>query len=191
VVQAFEGKGTLAQVRRFGPLIAAVAIGIFTGTALLTRLDQKVLLLVVGAFSIATSLTVVFKPNLAIAPSAERWLAVPVGLAAGVIGGMSTLFGPILTVYIIGLKLERDDFVKAISLVYTAAAGCLLVGGVSQGAAGPLVLVASTICMIPVYVGMLIGRRVRDHLDAALFYRLVLAVVFLGGANMVRQGLGF
>jgi len=191
LVQAFEGKGTFSLMHRFRVLMIALAAGIFIGTALLVRLDQKLLLLVVGAFAIAASLIVLLKPTLAIPPRVERALAVPVGLAAGVIGGMSTLFGPLVTIFVIGLKLDRDDFVKAISLLYTIAAGCLLVGSILQGAAGPTVLIASSLCMIPVYFGMVIGRRIRQMIDPALFYRMVLVFVFLGGANMVRQGLGF
>jgi uncharacterized protein len=191
LLQAIEGKNTVPLLRRFWLLSVGIAIGIFTGTAMLARLDPKLLLLAVGAFSIAASLTVLLKPNLTIPPRAERWLALPVGLAAGVIGGMSTLFGPILTVFVIGLKPTRDEFVKAISLLYTIAASCLLIGGISHGAAGTTVLIASALCMIPVYAGMLIGRRIREHIDPTLFYRLVLGTVLLGGANMVRQGLGF
>lgn len=191
LVQAIEGKGTLAVLRRFALLIVGLVIGILVGSAMLARLDQKVLLLVVGGFALAASLSALANPSLAVPPRAERWLSLPVGFAAGVIGGMSTLFGPVLAVYVIGLKLGRDEFVKAISQLYTIAAACLLVFGVSQGAAGPGVLVASALCMIPVYAGMMIGRRIRERIEPALFYRLVLGAVLLGGVNMVRQGLGF
>jgi uncharacterized membrane protein YfcA len=191
LLQAIEGKGTLVLLRRFWLLILCLAVGTFFGTAMLTRLDQKQLLLLVGSFAVAASLVTLFNPRLAIAPRAERRLAVPVGLAAGVIGGMSTLFGPVLVVYVIGLKLERDVFVKAISLLYTIAMFCLLVGGLSRGIASPTALLLSALAMIPVYVGMLIGRRVRERIDPELFRRLVLATVLVTGANMVRQGLGF
>jgi len=191
LVQAAEGRGTLSLIRRFRALMVALVIGIFIGSALLARLDQKLLLLVVGGFAIAASLTVLLKPSLAISKRTERWLGFPIGLAAGVIGGMSTLFGPLVTVFVIGLRLDRDEFVKAISLLYSVAAGCLLLGAVWAGTAGARVLLASTLCMVPVYAGMLIGRRIRESIDPALFYRLVLCAVLLGGANMVRQGLGF
>lgn len=191
LVQAFEGKGTFPLLRRFRLVSVTLAIGIFVGSALLARLDQRLLLLIVGGFAIAASLIVLLKPHLAIPPRTERWLGGPVGLAAGIIGGMSTLFGPILTVYIIGLKLSRDEFVKTVSLLYSIGAGCLLLGAISQGTAGPSVLAASAVCMVPVYAGMMIGRRIRERIDSTLFYRLVLVAVLLGGANMVRQGLGF
>jgi uncharacterized protein len=191
LLQAIEGKGTLALLRRFWLLILCIAVGTYFGTAMLTWLDPKRLLLIVGSFAVAASLVTLFTPHLALSPRAERWLAAPVGLAAGVVGGMSTLFGPVLVVYVIGLRLPTDVFVKGISLLYTIAMGCLIVGGVSRGAAGPTEFFFSALAMIPVYAGMLIGRRVRARINPELFRRLVLATVLVSGANMVRQGLGF
>lgn len=191
LVQAIEGDGTLALLRRFAVLIVCMVAGTFIGTALLARLDQKILLLVVGLFAVLASINALLNPRIAVTPSAERWLAAPVGFVSGIIGGMSTLFGPILAVYVISLKLPRDAFVKCISVLYTVAAACLLVAGVSQKIAGAYELVLSTLAMIPVYAGMRVGRRIRDKTDPELFRKLVLGVVLITGANMVRQGLGF
>ena len=191
LVQALEGEATLVLLRRFWLLILCLVVGTFFGTLLLTRLDQKQLLLLVGTFAVAASLVTLFNPRLAIPPRAERWLAPPVGLAAGVIGGMSTLFGPILVVYVIGLKLPRDVFVKCISLLYTIAIFCVIAGGAARGIAGPAAFLVSALAMLPVYVGMVAGRRIRDRVEPELFRRLVLATVLLTGANMMRQGLGF
>ena len=191
MVQALEGPGTLALLRRFWLLILCLAAGTFVGTAMLARLDQKQLLLAVGLFAVVSSIATLLNPNLAIPPRAERWLAAPVGFVAGVIGGMSTLFGLVLAVYVIGLKLPRELFVKAISLLYTIAAFYIVLGAVSHGAAGPATLLLSGLCMIPVYAGMLVGRRLRERTNPELFRRLVLGTVLLTGANMVRQGLGY
>ena len=191
VVQGLEGSGTLMLLRRFSTLILCLLIGIFIGTAMLARLEQSQLLLVVGLFAVAASLAALLNPSLTIPTWAERWLAPPAGLAAGVVGGMSTLVGPILAVYLIGLKLPRDVFVKCMGLLYTITGICLLVGGLSQGMAGPTTLMLSALGIIPVYAGMVIGQRIRARIDPDLFRRLVLAIVLLTGANMLRQGLGF
>ena len=191
VVQAIEGKGTWELLRRFWRLTAALAVGLIAGTALLARLDQQALLLTGGSLALVASLLMIAKPNLVLSPRAERWLVLPAGLAAGVMGGVSSMFGPLLVIYLLGLRLNRDEFVKAVSMVFTIGAAFLLIGSVSHGAAGPKVLALSSLCMVPVYAGMLIGRRIRAYLPTDLFYRIVLAAILLGGANMVRQGLGF
>jgi uncharacterized membrane protein YfcA len=45
--------------------------------------------------------------------------------------------------------------------------------------------------MVPVYVGMRIGLRIRRRTDPERFRYLVLGMVWLTGANMVRLGLGY
>ena len=67
----------------------------------------------------------------------------------------------------------------------------LTLGGITHGYAGPRLLAFSCLTMIPVYLGMRIGATIRRRIDAERFRLMVLAVVWLGGANMVRLGLGF
>jgi uncharacterized protein len=191
LIQAIEGRGTVAMLKRFWPVIIFLIGGTFIGTALFAALDRHVLLLAVGVLAIILSTFSIMQPHVSIPRNMEPWLGPPVGLVAGVIGGMSTLFGPLLAVYVVGLKLPRDDFVKAISLLYLIAAVCLTLGGTAQGTADAKVLTWSAIAMIPVYGGMLIGQRVRRYVNPDQFRLLVLGVVWLTGANLIRMGLGF
>lgn len=191
LIQAIEGPGTLAMLRRFWPLIVCVIGGTFLGTALFAALDRHVLLITVGVLAIVLSTFSITQPHVTISRRMEPWLGPPVGFVAGVIGGMSTLFGPLLAVYVVGLKMPRDDFVKAISLLFLIASVCLTIGGTVQGTAGVKELTWSALAMIPVYGGMLIGQRVRRYINPEQFRFLVLGVVWLTGANLIRMGLGF
>jgi len=191
VLQAVEGEPAMPLLRRFWPLLLALAVGTLIGTALLTALDKRILLLAIGSFAITFATASMLRPHFAIPPHAERWLGPLVGFVSGVIGGMSTLFGPILAVYVVGLRLPRDTFVKVISIFYTTASLFLLLGGSSQGAAGIREILLSALGMIPVYLGMLIGQQIRRFINPERFQLMVLGVVWLTGANMIRLGLGF
>jgi uncharacterized membrane protein YfcA len=87
--------------------------------------------------------------------------------------------------------MPRDDFVKAISLLYLIAAACLTLGGTAQGTAGAQELTWSAVAMIPVYFCMLTGQRIRRYINPEQFRILVLGVVWLTGANLIRMGLGY
>jgi uncharacterized membrane protein YfcA len=191
LIQAIEGRGTVAMLKRFWPLIVCLVGGTFVGTRLFATLDRQVLLLTVGGLVIVLSTFSIMQPHVSIPRRMETWLGPPVGFVSGVIGGMSTLFGPLLAVYVVGLKMPRDDFVKAISLLFVIAASCLMLGGTAQGVAGAQELTFSAVAMIPVYFGMLVGQRVRRHINPDQFRLLVLGVVWLTGANLIRMGLGF
>jgi len=190
LLQSFEGPDTLAILRRFLPILIPLAIGIFAGTALLANLDQHKLLLAVGGFTVVFGTLGLLQPRLTIPPALERWLGPLAGLAAGVIGGMSTLFGPVLTLFMVGLNLPPSVFVKAISILYTAAGAFLLVSGAAHGTASGTDMLLSVAAMIPVYGGMLVGQRMRNRLNAERFRFLVLVTVVVTGANMIRTGLG-
>jgi uncharacterized membrane protein YfcA len=49
----------------------------------------------------------------------------------------------------------------------------------------------SVLGMVPVYLGMMIGQRIRSRIDQKAFRILVLGVIWITGANMIRSGLGY
>lgn len=191
LLQAVEGKGTVALLRRFWPLLLSLAVGTLIGTALFAALDVHTLELTIGPVVIVFAMVSYLHPNFAVPAHSERWLGPVIGFASGVLGGMTTFFGPLLAAYAIGLRLGRDVFVKGISMIYVCAALFLTFGGIVQGYAGPTLLLLSCVGMIPVYLGMRMGTRIRHRIDPEKFRLLVLAAVWLTGINMIRLGLGY
>lgn len=191
LVQAIEGEGFAAIVKRFWAPLILIAAGTIVGTILFAVLDRHVLQLTIGILAILFATASLVQPGLSVPAHGEGWLGPLVGLASGVIGGMSTFFGPILTIYLVGLHLPRDTFVKTVALFYFVASMALLIGGASQGTTDTMLIAASALAMIPTYAGMVIGRSVRQHINPDQFRNLVLAVVWVSGANMIRLGLGY
>lgn len=189
LVQAVEGPDTWAILRRFLPILIPLAIGTYFGAALLASLDQRVLLFAVGGFTLVFGMIGLLQPRLVVSPALERWLGPPIGLVSGLIGGMSTLFGPVMTLFVVGLKLPPNVFVKGISILYTTAGAVLMIGGAAHGTAGPRDMMISAAGMIPVYGGMLLGQRLRHRLNAERFRLLVLITVVVTGANIIRTAL--
>lgn len=191
LLQAIEGPGTLMLLRRFWPLLLCLAGGTLLGTALFAALPPSALQLTIGPLAILFATASFLHPDLRVPPRTEPWLGPLIGLISGVIGGMTTFFGPVLASYVVGLRLGRDVFVKAIAILYVWASTFLLIGGVTHGYAGRDLLLWSCLAMVPVYVGMRIGLRIRRRTDPERFRYLVLGMVWLTGANMVRLGLGY
>jgi uncharacterized membrane protein YfcA len=191
IIQAVEGGGTLPLIRRFTPLLIALAVGTMIGTAMFAALETYVLQLTIGPLAIIFATASYLHPNLAVPAHSERWLGPTIGFFSGIIGGMTTFFGPVIAGYIVGLQLGRDVFVKSIAIVYVLAASFLMFGGIVHGYATPLLLTLSCVGMIPVYLGMRIGMRIRHRCDPDVFRKLVLGAVWLTGVNLVRLGLGY
>ncbi|MFM7345200.1 MAG: sulfite exporter TauE/SafE family protein [Tagaea sp.] len=189
VLQAWQGHGTGEVFRRVAPVTAGLAAGIVVGVSLAGTLPDALLLVVAGIFVCLASIATALAPSFAIPREWEKWLGPLTGAAGGVLGGLTTLFGPALALYLTGLRLTQAVFVKAVSILYTAGSGTLFLAVLGlQAPAGATVLV-SLACVPPLFLGMALGQRLRGLLPPATLRLLVLGVVFVGGTNMILRGI--
>jgi uncharacterized membrane protein YfcA len=187
--QALESGGTLPALRRLWPMLAAIAVGTWAGVHLLLEIDRQALNAVVGSIMVVLAGWLLFQPRIAFSPSAERWGGPLVGLLAGMFGGMAGMFGPPLIAYLVGLGLHPGLFVKYISILFLAATGTLILALGSMGSLSPADLAVSGAAMIPIQLGIVIGRWLRRLCPASVFRGLVLGVLAVGGLDMLRRGL--
>ena len=111
------------------------------------------------------------------------------GIAAGILCGLSGLYGPILIVYLLALRIPKDEFVSALALIYFL--GSFPLYG-SLAAAKVLTLEVAGVSLIgAMIIGfmILIGQRVRDRLNEELYRKLVLVLLFLIGCDLLRRSL--
>jgi len=116
VWQAWYGGHYAVVLRRFWPLVIAMAIGIAASTRLLATLDANLLFLLLGAVVIAYPFTVLMRRfELHLDAKDERWASPLAGVIAGMLSGISYFFGPPLAIYFSALELDKDLFVAAIA----------------------------------------------------------------------------
>jgi uncharacterized protein len=187
ISQALESGGTLPALNRLWPMLATIAVGTWAGVHLLLGVDRQLLNAVVGTILVTLAGWMLFQPRIALGPSAERWVGPLIGLLAGIFGGMAGMFGPPLIAYLVGLGLHPDLFVKYISILFLAATGTLVLALGSMGSLSPADLAVSAAAMIPIQLGVAIGRWLRGRCPASVFRGLVLGVLVLGGLDMVRR----
>jgi uncharacterized membrane protein YfcA len=185
--QAFDGGGTAPALRRLWPILVALVLGTFAGAHILLNIDRHTLNAIVGAALVVLAGLMLFRPQVQIKAGTERWGGPLVGVLAGLLGGMSGMFGPPLIAYLVGLHLAPDVFVKQISLLFLAATGTLLLALGSMGSFSGLDLLISTAAMLPIQLGLIIGRGLRRRLSPALFRVAVLCVVAYGGLDLLRR----
>jgi len=187
--QAVEGGGTKAALLRLWPMLVAVVAGTVAGVHLLVSIDRAVLNGTVGVLLVLIATWLFCQPRIALGGWAERWAGPPIGLVAGIMGGISGMFGPPLIAYMIGLGLRPNEFVKHISILFLAAGAALLVALGRAGAMSWADVAVSAGALVPIYLGMLIGRWLRRHCPPGLFRALVLAALAIGGLQMIQAAL--
>jgi uncharacterized protein len=185
--QALEGGRTAAAVRRLLPILGTLVLGTLIGAHLLVSVDRRTLDIIVGTAFVLLATMLLCLPRIRIGAGAECWASPLVGLLAGLLGGVSAMFGPPLIAYQIGLGVDPGTFVKHMAiLAFTATATLLLALG-GSGALTPADLLISTAAIIPIQLGMPLGRWLRGRVPPALFRAAVLCTLAWAGLDMLRR----
>jgi uncharacterized protein len=189
IAQAMEGGRTLPVIRRLLPILACVVVGLLIGVHLLLSIDRRLLNLILGTSFLALAALLLFMPHVRIGDATARWAGPVVGIAAGVLGGMSAMFGPPMIAYLVGRGTDPDSFVKQMAIfAFTASLTMLLALGGSGSMSGTDMLVSAA-AIVPIQAGMPLGRWLRRRTKPQWFRIAVLIVLALGGLDMLRRAL--
>lgn len=187
VWQAFAGGYVRESWRRMWRLILCLGAGTAIGARLLFGIDGDILFVILGALVVALAIMglIGFKMRI---PGRWEGIAGPVvGFAAGIVGGMTTMFGPIITAYVAHLDLDKERLVATTALIYVASGGFLVGALTIQGTMTGPALVASSLATVPVLVGTALGDRLRRRSGETMFTKILLIFLLLLGLNMLRR----
>lgn len=194
--QFFLGPRPAATARRFGPMMAMVIFGTLLGGFGLGGLSSPLALPLIGAVLVLYGLLGLLAVPLTVPPRWEGVLSPAMGLVTGIITGMTGVSVLPSAPYFKGLGLDRETFVEALGLTFLVATATLAVTLAAPVAASapltrPAVMAASAAALVPAFLGMALGRRLRFAASPATFARLLFAGLGLLGAYMVARGLLF
>lgn len=191
VWQATQARNVTVVVGRFWPTFLAILAGTWLGVKILANIDDRMLLLVVGAAVIVFTLLQGSSYRLHIPARAEKPAGVGFGLASGVIGGVSSMFGPMLIIYLVSLRdFAKNEFVSSISFLYVGAVVPWTLTLIYFGILDGPMLMKSIAATVPVTVGLLLGQRLRHHISEQRFHKMVLAILLISGGTMIWRAFG-
>ena len=171
--------------RLFLGLFAGLPIGVF----MLSAVETQYLLIAVGIFLMFIATLEITGISFSFLGSRENLYGPLIGLAAGIIGGITTLYGTLPVFFFIALGLEKDDFVSAVSVMLFGGSIFLLLSLQSMDFLKPTEIAYSVIGLVPLFAGMWAGTKVRGHIPQATFKKFVLTLVALIGVIMIYRAL--
>jgi hypothetical protein len=175
-----------AVVKRFWPAFLAILIGTWIGVNILASLDDRTLLIVVGIAVIVFAIMQGSRFRIQLPDAMVKPAGVFFGGASGLIGGISSFFGPMLITYLISVRdIDKNQFVSSISFLYVSAVLPWTVMLYYYGILDGPVLTYSTFATIPVTLGLLIGQSVRKHISDARFRYLIIGILLISGVSML------
>ncbi len=189
--QALSGGGVGPMLRRFWPFLTAVALGtLLTGNAV-GAIATATLVMVLGASIALYAALGLLTPQWPHPGRHEVWLGPASGLATGALTGMTGSFVIPSVPYLQALNLGRDRLVQMMGATFTVATVALAAALGGYGLVPQGGLVSSAVGVIPAFVGVEIGRRVRHRLPELVFRRVLFLSLLAMGLWMIwRQVAG-
>lgn len=188
-IQSIQGGRFPHLVKRFWTLLLPLFVEIIVGTRLLVVLPERVLDLIIGVAVISIPLVLHFSPHIRVTRAHERWANPLIGIGSGLLGGISTFYGPPIMLYVFGMRLPKDEFIPTISLMYTVAGIGMLFGIYANRVATLSEIGVAFLMLIPTAIGMWIGRFVRVQLSERRFQQLIVAIYVITGVTFLVDAL--
>lgn len=187
--QTWRSGDTLRALLTYRWFAITMALGV-AATLWFTRdAPEEFLLGVLGAVMllfVAVNLTK-WKPM--IPDGLDRSFQIGLGTAAGIMGGLTSVWAPPLAIYLAARGVKKDEFIRVSGLIFFLGGIPLAIGYFLRGAfAGPQGLM-SLMMILPTFVGFTIGERLRGRMSETLFRKILLVVFFLMGLNLLRRSL--
>jgi uncharacterized protein len=185
--QFLSGPESVAVTRRFAILLVGVVVGTVIGVGFLTGSHTALVSLALGGVLILYAAVGLFATRLHVPTGSQRWLSPVIGVATGIVNGATGVSVMPLVPYLASTGLPREMLIQAMGLVFMIAmlalATCLAWTGHFQiTAAG-----ASTLALLPVFLGMYAGQLVRVRLHADAYRKwFFIGLLGLGAYSMIR-----
>lgn len=166
------GKGA-AHALRFKPLLITLFVSTSITVPLALSLSLRALNILVASAVLIAVFLMVWQPRLEFSPRQEKRVGGVVGLLAGIMSGVSSMAGPLIITFLMALRLPREVFIGSISVIYLFSMVPLYASLAYHGRLGPVEAGLSLIGLVPMFLGMRLGKAMRHRLSETAFRRIL------------------
>jgi hypothetical protein len=175
------------EVRSATWLVVSSLFGIPLGLLLLTRVDGRVVKIILGSIIAAFSIySLVAKNKLHLEKDHPMWL-LGSGFCSGILGGAYGMNGPPLAVYGSLRRWSPQHFRATLQGYFLPASLLGLIGYAAVGLWVPAVTRYFLLSLPGVIAGIMIGRMINHRLKGDGFFRIVYAGLILIGVVLIMQ----
>lgn len=187
--QIFRRGVPTAIFRRFSSMFLFALAGVFLGTWGLTRLPLWVLNLILGTAVVVFAGSGLLAFTLTTSRRAEPLMSPVMGFVGGFFLGLANAMGPVMALYLHGLRLDKADFVKAISTAFLMAKFWQVIALSTWGLFTAEALKLSLFVTAFILASFYLGLRAQDRIRQQTFNRAILVLLILAGLTLVYRAL--
>ena len=185
--QTFRFRGHLPDRRFMLPLLAGGMLGVIVGTFALKTFSSDTLSLAV-AFAVLLYIAIrIARPHWQLQMGIARWLALPAGLAAGILQGAAGLSAPVSITFLNALRMKREAFIATISALFVSFTAVQIVAVAANGLIGPGDMLYSLFALLPVSAAMPLGAALARRISPEALDRVILAILAVIAAKLLFE----
>lgn len=185
IPQALEGGDMLPTLKRIAAPLIGTVLGNIVGVSVLISLAPHRAQAAAGLLLMVAALLLLLSPRLTLSSAWAKPAGFVLGFGAAMMESIAAVPGPLLAMYLIATGATGKAFTKQIAIILVVSI-ITLVATFSGGAhASWSDLIISACASVPVIVGILVVRPLRDRLPPGAFRVLVLVFVLAAAAQMV------
>ena len=170
---------------RFLPMILCLIIGLLVGARLILEINLNTITQIIAISIIFAALINCFgfkiqNPK----KSRERVITSIIGFGSGILGGLSTFYGPPMLAYLVASDLPKEKFVRTVSVMYFIGSFPLYGSLIYYGFATKQDIIMSVFLILPAFISQQIGTRIRDKINQKQFRICILVTLIILGISL-------
>jgi len=170
---------------RFLPMFLSLVVGLIIGARLILEIDINTITQIIAVSIIFAALVNCFGFKINnIKQNYEKIITTIIGFGSGILGGLSTFYGPPMLAYLVAVDLPKEKFVRTVSTMYFIGSFPLYGSLIYYGFATKEDLIFSLILIIPAFISQQIGTKIRDKINHKQFRNLVLITLIVLGISL-------
>ena len=168
---------------RFLPMFLFLVVGLIIGARLILEINLNTITQIIAILIIFAAVINCFgfKINNNINKKNERIITSFIGFGSGILGGLSTVYGPPMLAYLVAVDLPKEKFVRTVSTMYFIGSFPLYGSLIYYGFATKQDLIMSLLLIIPALIGQQIGTKIRDKINQKQFRNCILVTLVILG----------
>ena len=175
---------------RFLPMFLSLIIGLIIGARLILEIDVKTITQIISVSIIFAALVNCFGIKIKnINKNHENTITSLIGFGSGILGGLSTFYGPPMLAYLVAVDLPKEKFVRTVSTMYFIGSFPLYGSLIYYGFATKEDLIFSLILIIPAFIAQQVGTKIRDKFNQKQFRICILITLIILGFSLLVKTL--
>ena len=160
---------------RFLSMFLFLVFGLIIGARLILEINLNTITQIIALSIIFAALVNCFGFKITnINDTHEKIITSIIGFGSGILGGLSTFYGPPMLAYIVAVDLPKEKFVRTVSTMYFIGSFPLYGSLIYYGFASKEDLLFSIFLIVPAFLGQQIGTRIRDKINQKQFRTSIL-----------------